>query len=147
MLEAVTSVRGLGMRLFHWWRRSPARPNSLGALAAEPFTEESIAIVPASRGMYQLYRDGEVIYAGMALSNLRRELQSHRRGLLGECTRAASGFLYEVTAHPEEALREYLRTYMVCNGARLPPCNVLRERQAIQEEICNAEHGERLFRR
>ena len=141
MLEAVTSVRVLGMRLVCWWRGSPARAGPFGALAAEPFTEESIAIVPASRGIYQLYRDGKVIYAGMALSNLRRELESHRRGELGECTREARGFLYEVTADPEEALREYLRTYMVRNGARLPPCNRLRERQAVPEGNCNAGHG------
>lgn len=120
------------MRLFHWWRRFPARTGPLGALAAEPFTEESIALVPASRGIYKLYREGEVIYAGIALSNLRRELESHRRGQLGECTREASGFLYEVTADPEEALREYLRTYMVRNGPRLPPCNRLTPRQCAE---------------
>lgn len=141
MLDGVTSVRALGMRLVCWWRRSPSRASPLGALAAEPFIEESIAIVPASRGVYQLYRDGEVIYAGMALSDLRRELESHRRGQLGEATRTASGFLYEVTADPEGALREYLRTYMACNGGRLPPCNQLRARLANREGIWNAKHG------
>jgi hypothetical protein len=129
------------MRLFCWWRRSPSRASSLGALAAEPFTEESIAIVPAARGIYQLYRDGEVIYAGMALANLHRELESHRRGQFGEGTRTASGFLYEVTADPEDALREYLRTYMACNGGRLPPGNQLRTRLADQEGTWNAKHG------
>ena len=140
-LSAVTPVRALGLRLFGWWRGAPARTGPLGALAAEPFTEESIALAPASRGIYQLYRDGEVIYAGMALASLRRELESHRRGQLGECTRAAGGFLYKVAADPEEALRDYLRTYMACNGARLPPCNQLRERQADQEGRCNAKHA------
>jgi len=55
------------MRLFHWWSRLPARSGPLGALAAEPFTEESIAIVPPSRGIYQLYRDGERVGSPVAV--------------------------------------------------------------------------------
>jgi hypothetical protein len=120
------SGRALGMRLFSWWRRPPAHVPRSAAFAAEPFTEECVAIAPTSCGIYQLYREGELLYAGAAPSGIRRELESHQRGEYGENTRAASGFLYEITPHPEEALRAYLRTYMACNGGRLPLLNQAR---------------------
>ena len=122
------------MRLFAWWPRSKAAsPRS--AFSAEPFTTEIIARVPASRGIYRLYQEGEVIYAGLATDSLRRELESHRRGERGDCTRGASGFLFEVTPNPESALRDYLVTYMARNGARLPPCNQLRQRKIADEGL------------
>jgi hypothetical protein len=113
------------MRLFSWWRRQPAPGGQLCLPGGEPFTGEAIAVVPSVRGIYRLYRDGEVIYAGIALANLRRELENHRCGKFGECTRTASAFLYDVTSDPEGALRAYLRTYMALNRGRLPPCNRL----------------------
>lgn len=122
------------MRLFSWWPGARTRARPPRSFAAERFTEDCVAAVPASGGIYRLYRDGKVIYAGMAIASLRRELESHRRGERGECTRAASGFLYEVAADPEGALREYLVTYMTRNGARLPRCNQLRHRPAEEEE-------------
>jgi hypothetical protein len=127
---AMTSVRAFGIWLFSGWRRPRARvPHLSAAFAAEPFTEECIAIAPTARGIYQLYCNDRLIYAGMAPWGIRRELEGHRRGQYGDCTRAATGFLYEVTPDPEEALRAYLRTYMACSGGRLPPCNQARARQ------------------
>jgi hypothetical protein len=132
------------MRLFSWWRREKLRAEPPPSFAAEPFTEACIAAVPASCGIYRLYRDGKVIYAGMATKSLRRELGSHRRGERGECTCAASGFLYEVTADPEGALRDYLVTYMAHHGARLPRCNELRHRQQEEQGTWSSRQGTRL---
>jgi hypothetical protein len=117
------SMRAFGMRLFSWWQRPRLHANPGAAFAAAPFTEQCIGAAPASRGIYQLYRDGTLLYAGAALSGIRRELVRHLCGEYGRCTRAATGFLYEVTGDPEAALRAYLRTYMASNGGRLPPCN------------------------
>jgi hypothetical protein len=119
------------MRLFSWWRRARTRANPGAAFAAEPFTEEGIGLAPTSRGIYQLYRDGALLYAGTALSGIRRELERHRRGEYGQCTRAATGFHCEVTADPEAALRDYLRTYMASNGGRFPPCNQAQAREEV----------------
>lgn len=115
----------LATRLFSWWRRRLPRAR----FAAEPFTREAVAAAPTARGIYQLYRHGELIYAGLAPRGIRRELEQHRRGAYGDCTRQASGFLCEVAPDPDEALRQYLRTYMAANGGRLPPCNKVKSRR------------------
>lgn len=125
----MTFVREYGMRLLSWWRRpgqQPARrPYLAPEFAAEPFTEECIAIAPTAPGVYLLYSSGRLIYVGMALagSGIRQELEKHRRGAHGECTRQATAFHYEITADPERAHREYLRAHMARYGGRLPPCN------------------------
>jgi hypothetical protein len=132
------------MRLFSWWRRARLRAGPPSSFAADPFTQDCIAAVPASGGIYRLYREGKVIYAGMASANLRRELESHRRGDRGECTRAASGFLYDLTSDPEGALRDYLVMYMAHHGARLPRCNELRHRQQEEQGTWSSRQGTRL---
>jgi hypothetical protein len=139
MLEDVITHRKSTMRLFSWWRRARMEAGQPASFAAEPFNEDCIAAIPASAGIYRLYRDGEVIYAGMASASLRRELESHRRGERGECTRAASGFLHELAADPERALRDYLVMYMARHVGRLPRCNELRHRQQKPEGRPNPE--------
>jgi len=125
-------VRDLGTRILSRWRRSPGRSTRsfVAEFAAEPFTEPCIAIAPAARGVYMLYRNGVPIYAGMAPSGIRSELERHRRGEHGACTAGATAFDYDVTSDPERALREYLRTYMALHGGRLPPCNEAETRKA-----------------
>jgi hypothetical protein len=51
---------------------------------AWPFTDAAVEISPTSPGVYLLYRDGRLIYIGLAVngSGIRQELQSHRRGAL-----------------------------------------------------------------
>ena len=126
-LRAMTFVREYGTRLLSWWRR-PAHEPALRAylapeFAAEPFTDECIAIVPTAPGVYLLYSSGRLIYVGIALSGIRQELERHRRGAHGGGTRHATAFHYELTANPERAYREYLRAHMARYGGQLPPCN------------------------
>jgi hypothetical protein len=90
------------MALFSRWLRRPQ--------AAEPFTEARVRRAPAGRGIYQLYRDGELMYAGTAVSGIRAELERHRRGEYGALTRGASSFCCQLASDPEDALREYLRS-------------------------------------
>ena len=120
-------VREYGMRLLSWWRRPGLQPALRAYLApqfaADPFTEECVAIAPTAPGVYLLYSSGRLIYVGMALSGIRQTLERHRRGAHGECTRHATAFHCEITANPERAQREYLRAHMARYGGRLPPCN------------------------
>jgi hypothetical protein len=147
MLIAMASARGTGMRHPQWWgllekirrlypparRRHPAplagepvlRPIIDETFAAWPFTDAAVEITPSSPGVYLLYRDGRLIYVGLAVngSGIRQELESHLRGAYGACTQAASAFLYELSAHPIALYRQYLRAHRAQYGGRLPACN------------------------
>lgn len=92
---------------------------------AWPFTDAAIDFSPTSPGVYLLYRNGRLIYIGLAVngSGIRRELESHRRGARGECTRGATAFLYEPAADPLPLHRRYLSAHRQRYGGRLPPCN------------------------
>jgi hypothetical protein len=93
--------------------------------SAWPFTDAAVEISPTSPGVYLLYRDGRLIYIGLAIngSGIRQELQSHRDGAYGSCTQAASAFLYDLSADPMALHRRYLREHRERYGGRLPPCN------------------------
>ena len=93
--------------------------------SAWPFTDAAVEVSPTSPGVYLLYRDGRLIYIGLAVNGagIRQELQSHRRGAYGSCTQAASAFLYELSADPMALHRRYLREHRERYGGRLPPCN------------------------
>ena len=117
------------MRLFSWWRRPAAHVQTpTPEFAAELFTDECIAIAPTTPGVYLLYREGRRIYIGLALAGIRAELERHRRGEYGPCTREATAFDYQLSADPERTLRELLRAHMAHNAGRLPQCNQAQQR-------------------
>ena len=93
--------------------------------SAWPFTDAAVEVSPTSPGVYLLYRDGRLIYIGLAVNGagIRQELQSHRRGAYGSRTQAASAFLYGLSADPTALYRRYLRAHRERYGGRLPPCN------------------------
>ena len=87
------------------------------------FDEEDIVIAPSSKGVYSLYKAGEVIYIGKAESEggIRERLLSH---LHGEelCTKQATAYRCEVHDSPSARERELLLEYRLAHG-RLPVCN------------------------
>lgn len=117
------------MGFFAWRRRPTETPEPGGYIApefaADPFSVAAIAMAPPRPGVYILYRSERVIYIGMAAegSGIRAELEAHRRGVYGECTRFATAFDYEVSADPAEAQRAYLSAYVARYGGGVPPCN------------------------
>jgi hypothetical protein len=92
---------------------------------AWPFTEAAIDLSPAAAGVYLLYKDGRLIYVGLAVNGagIRQELESHRRGAYGACTREATAFLYELARDPRALHRRYLAAQRARYGGRLPPGN------------------------
>jgi hypothetical protein len=91
---------------------------------AWPFTEAAIDISPTAPGVYRLYRNGRLIYIGLALNGagIRRELESHRQGAHGSCTQGATAFLCEIAADPLATYRRYLDMHRARYAGRLPPC-------------------------
>jgi hypothetical protein len=91
---------------------------------AWPFTEAAVDVSPASPGVYFLYRNGRLIYIGLAVngSGIRQELESHLRGAHGPMTRYATAFLYELAPDPRVLHERYLRTHRAHYGA-LPDGN------------------------
>jgi hypothetical protein len=92
---------------------------------AWPFTDAAIDLSPAEPGVYLLYRGGRLIYIGLAVNGagIRQELESHRRGAYGECTREATAFLYELARDPRALYRRYLAAHRGRYGGRLPAGN------------------------
>ena len=118
-----------GFRLLARWRRSKPqvmlRPYLEATLAAQPLNDSSLATAPSAQGVYLLYHSGRLIYVGSTTEDagIRQELERHRDGAYGPCTRDATAFDYEVTAHPHHACRDYLWAHSVRYGGRLPRCN------------------------
>lgn len=98
------------------------------AACAWPFTDAAIDISPAAPGVYRLYRNGRLIYIGLAVSGagIRRELESHRQGAYGSCTQGATAFLFEIAADPLATYRRYRDMHGARYGGRLPCCNELK---------------------
>jgi hypothetical protein len=119
-LEKLRTVLGL---------RPPAAPDELRVLIDEvasawPFTEAAIDLSPAAPGVYLLYRDGRLIYIGVAVngSGIRQELESHRRGA-GRGTSDATAFMYEPAVDPRALHRHYLNIHRSRYGGRVPAAN------------------------
>ena len=121
-------------------RREAERPFADQALrlvidevaAAWPFTHAAVDMSPASAGVYLLYRNGRLIYVGLAVhgSGIRQELASHLAGAHGECTRNATAFTYELARDPRALHQRYLAAHRArCDGG-LPPCNEYEGRRA-----------------
>ena len=89
-----------------------------------PFTKENVDRSPAEPGVYELSKDGEVIYIGKGVVTIRSRLQAHYRGDEGPCTQAATRYKRETTtakrAGPYEV--ELLEEYRKRHG-KLPRCN------------------------
>jgi hypothetical protein len=116
--------------LFRLRRSEPAwgrelRPVIDEILVAWPLTEAAVDLSPASPGVYLLYRDGRLIYIGLAIngSGIRQELESHRCGARGLGTRDATAFLYEPAPDPRARHERYLSAHREHYGGRLPPGN------------------------
>lgn len=90
-----------------------------------PFTQKNVDNSPNTSGNYALYRDGTLIYYGMAsgrFSTIRVRLQRHKRGDEGACTRRATHYRREIRQDAEARERQLLREYYAIYG-RLPECN------------------------
>jgi hypothetical protein len=92
---------------------------------AWPFSEAAVDLSPATPGVYLLYRDGRLVYIGLAVngSGIRQELESHRCGARGLDTRDATAFLYELAADPRALHQRYLRAHRERYGGRVPAGN------------------------
>ena len=95
--------------------------------SAWPFTGPAIDLSPAAPGVYLLYRDGRLIYIGLAVNgaSIRGELASHRDGARGGFTREATAFTYELVPDPRARHRRYLDLHRESHGGRLPAGNAL----------------------
>lgn len=93
--------------------------------AAWPFTEAAIDLSPALPGVYFLYRDGRLVYIGLAVngSGIRQELESHRRGARGIGTSECTAFTYESASDPRALHQHYLGLHRARYGGRVPPAN------------------------
>ena len=105
--------------------RAGLRPVIDEASLAWPFADAAIDLSPAAPGVYFLYRDGRLIYIGLAVkgSGIRQELESHRRGAHGAGTRGATAFLYEQAPDARALYRRYLSAHRQHHDGRLPLCN------------------------
>jgi len=90
------------------------------------FTEDTIRLVPARKGVYALYRGNELIYIGKAEQEggLKAELLVH---LLGKdrCTRNVTAYRFEVCNNPSER-EEYLLQAYKLDYYELPCCNAMK---------------------
>ena len=103
------------------------RPRAKTAVHGErlAFVPASLAGVPASPGIYLLYRHDQLVYIGLAAGggSIREQLRQHLRGLGGPCTRAATEFDYETSAEPLALYRHYVAVYLETSCGVLPECN------------------------
>jgi hypothetical protein len=84
------------------------------AAFAWPFTEAAIEVSPAAPGVYLLYRDGRLLYIGLAVNGcgIREELASHASGARGACSH-----------QPRALYHRYLALHRARDGGRLPEGN------------------------
>jgi hypothetical protein len=90
-----------------------------------PFDSLSIDDAPACPGVYLLYSGERLIYIGLAESGstIRQCLQEHKKGSQSDCTSAATGFDYEVSASARRLYLSYLAIYREWSGGLSPACN------------------------
>jgi excinuclease UvrABC nuclease subunit len=88
------------------------------------FTKKYVDLSPETPGVYELSKNGEVIYIGKGEVTIRSRLQAHYRGDEGRCTQEATHYKREETtakrAGPYEV--ELLEEYRKKHG-KLPRCN------------------------
>ena len=88
------------------------------------FTEDTIRLLPARRGVYALYRGNELIYIGKAEQEggLKAKLLVH---LLSDepCIRNTTSYRFEACDNPKKREETLLQAYKA-SYSRLPCCNV-----------------------
>jgi hypothetical protein len=121
-LEKLRTMLGLRQRLL---AHAELRPVIDEVALAWPFSEAAVDLSPAAPGVYLLYRDGRLVYIGLAVngSGIRQELESHLCGARGPGTRAATAFLYELARDPRALHGDYLAAHRARYGGRLPAAN------------------------
>ena len=122
--EKVRALLGMRRRALEpeWHGVITLRSRIDEAASAWPFTDAAIDVSPTDPGVYLLYRDGQLTYIGLA-SHVRAELASHRRGAYGECTRAATAFVYELARDPRTLYLRLLDAHRARHAGRVPSCN------------------------
>jgi excinuclease UvrABC nuclease subunit len=92
---------------------------------AYQFTKPNVERAPETTGVYELSRNGEVIYIGRSSQDtIRNRLQRHQRGDEGRCTQEATHYKRETTTgtravtYEAELLAEYRKRH-----GKLPHCN------------------------
>ena len=87
------------------------------------FDEEDIERAPTGKGVYSLYKAGEIIYIGKAEGGggIRGRLQYHLHGK-DTCTKQATAYRCEYSRDPTAGEKELLFEYKLAHG-RLPLCN------------------------
>lgn len=91
-----------------------------------PFDHETVYDAPEMRGVYALWRYGEVILYGLAHggdATIRACLAEHLAGLRGEATRNASHCSWEIGTNPAARQRQLLADFWATFD-RLPTSNV-----------------------
>ena len=94
------------------------------------FAGPAIDVSPTEPGVYLLYRDGRLIYIGVAVNgaSIRQELARHLGGARGDCTREATAFAYELTPDPRARYRRYLSMHRERHGGRRALANLGHDR-------------------
>jgi hypothetical protein len=89
------------------------------------FTEDTIRLVPARKGVYALYRGNELIYIGKAEheGGLKAKLLVHLLST-DTCIRNTTSYRFEVCDNPKKKEEMLLQAYKT-NYSRLPCCNVM----------------------
>ena len=88
------------------------------------FTQENVDRSPTVPGVYELYKNGTLIYIGMSETSIRSRLQAHFAGREGACTQAATDYRREPTKATDARSVEsaLLREYKKAAG-KPPKCN------------------------
>lgn len=89
-----------------------------------------IAHAPAEPGVYALWDHGELIYLGRTVgrgATIRSAVVDHWAGCLGNCTKKASHFSWEISQVPVLREAELLEEFKLKHGT-LPRCRIDRER-------------------
>lgn len=86
-----------------------------------PFTARMVADAPAVPGVFALWENGEMIYIGRAMRDLREVLFEHLHGGNG-CTKYSTHYAWRLSLNPARAEQELLNEYLERHGG-VPRCN------------------------
>ncbi len=89
------------------------------------FNFDTIIIAPDSKGVYALYNDTmETIYIGKALGedSIKSQLQKHKIGKKGLCSKHAVFFNWEICRNPSKREEELLQEHQLVYDS-FPLCN------------------------
>jgi hypothetical protein len=90
-----------------------------------PFNPGTLEHAPEEKGIYGLFDGTELIYLGKTSpgghASIRFCLLEHFRGNLGDCTKKATAYTWELSLWPDPRETEILARYAQRNGRR-PRC-------------------------